>query len=67
MKSAGVLDKTRLVFGQMNESPGARMRVALSENFTMVNILEISKTKMFYYLLIIFLDLLKLVQKFLLY
>ncbi|WP_322901950.1 F0F1 ATP synthase subunit beta [Mycoplasmopsis felis] len=30
MKSAGVLDKTALVFGQMNESPGARMRVALS-------------------------------------
>ncbi|MGZ9755639.1 F0F1 ATP synthase subunit beta [Mycoplasma sp. 394] len=30
MKAAGVLDKTALVFGQMNESPGARMRVALS-------------------------------------
>ncbi len=30
MKSAGVLDKTCLVFGQMNESPGARARVALS-------------------------------------
>lgn len=30
MKSAGVLDKTALVFGQMNRSPGARMRVALS-------------------------------------
>src|SRR3979411_2786516 len=30
MKEAGVLDKTMLVFGQMNEPPGARMRVALS-------------------------------------
>lgn len=30
MESAGVLDKTTLVYGQMNESPGARMRVALS-------------------------------------
>ena len=30
MKEAGVLDKTALVFGQMNESPGARARVALS-------------------------------------
>lgn len=30
MEDAGVLDKTALVFGQMNESPGARMRVALT-------------------------------------
>lgn len=30
MKASGVLDKTALVFGQMNESPGVRMRVALS-------------------------------------
>ncbi len=38
MEEAGVLDKTALVFGQMNEPPGARARVALSaltmaENF----------------------------------
>lgn len=38
MKEAGVIDKTAMVFGQMNEPPGARMRVALSgltmaENF----------------------------------
>src|SRR3989338_549410 len=38
MKESGVLDKTAMVFGQMNEPPGARMRVALSgltmaENF----------------------------------
>ena len=30
MKDAGVLDKTALVFGQMNEVPGARSRVAMS-------------------------------------
>lgn len=30
MKHSGVLDKTALVFGQMNEPPGARLRVALS-------------------------------------
>ena len=30
MQESGVADKTALVFGQMNESPGVRMRVALS-------------------------------------
>mgnify|MGYP005893671729 CR=1 FL=1 len=30
MRESGVADKTALVFGQMNESPGVRMRVALS-------------------------------------
>jgi F-type H+-transporting ATPase subunit beta len=30
MKRSGVLDKTVLVFGQMNESPGVRSRVALT-------------------------------------
>lgn len=30
MRDAGVLDKTTLVFGQMNEPPGARARVALT-------------------------------------
>ena len=30
MKNSGVLKNTVLVYGQMNESPGARMRVALS-------------------------------------
>ena len=38
MKESGVLEKTALVFGQMNEPPGARMRVAetgltMAENF----------------------------------
>jgi F-type H+-transporting ATPase subunit beta len=30
MKSSGVLDKTALVFGQMNEPPGARQRIGLT-------------------------------------
>ena len=30
MKDSGVLDKTSMVFGQMNEPPGARLRVALT-------------------------------------
>lgn len=34
MKESGVLEKTALVFGQMNEPPGARMRVA-ETGFTM--------------------------------
>lgn len=42
MADSGVLDKTALVFGQMNEPPGARMRVALTgltmaEHFRDVN------------------------------
>ena len=31
MKESGVLEKTALVYGQMNEPPGARMRVGLSD------------------------------------
>lgn len=30
MKDSGVIEKTAMVFGQMNEPPGARLRVALS-------------------------------------
>src|SRR5208282_3220359 len=30
MKESGVIDKVALVYGQMNEPPGARMRVGLS-------------------------------------
>ncbi len=42
MEESGVLEKTALVFGQMNEPPGARMRVALTgltmaEHFRDVN------------------------------
>ena len=31
MSESGVIDKTAMVFGQMNEPPGARMRVGLTE------------------------------------
>ncbi len=30
MKNPSVIEKTAMVFGQMNEPPGARMRVALT-------------------------------------
>ena len=30
MQSSGVIDKTALAFGQMNEPPGSRMRVAMT-------------------------------------
>ena len=30
MQESGVIDKTALVFGQMDEPPGVRLRVALS-------------------------------------
>ena len=30
MKGSGILDKTALVFGQMNEAPGVRMRIGLT-------------------------------------
>ena len=30
MRASGVLDRTALVFGQMNEPPGARWRVGLT-------------------------------------
>ena len=30
MKESGVIDKTMMVFGQMNEPPGVRARVALT-------------------------------------
>ena len=33
MNEAGVMDKTAMVFGQMNEAPGVRMRVGLSGTY----------------------------------
>ena len=33
MKESGVIDKTTMVFGQMNEPPGARMRVGLNRSY----------------------------------
>ena len=59
MRDANVLDNTVLVYGQMNEPPGARMRVALSA-LTMAEHFRDKKNKMFYSLLTISLDLRKL-------
>lgn len=53
MKESGVIDKTTMVFGQMNEPPGARMRVALT-GLTMAEYFRDKGGKMFCYLLIIF-------------
>jgi F-type H+-transporting ATPase subunit beta len=44
MKESGVIDKTALVFGQMNEVPGARLRVALSA-LTMAEYFRDEETK----------------------
>ena len=44
MQGSGVADKTALVFGQMNESPGVRMRVALA-GLTMAEYSATSSTK----------------------
>ena len=53
MKESGVLEKTALVFGQMNEPPGARMRVA-EQGLLWQNISAMKNTEMFCCLLIIF-------------
>ena len=42
MQESGVIDKTAMVFGQMNEPPGARMRVALT-GLTMACLLYTSR------------------------
>ena len=49
MKESGVLDKTALVFGQMNEPPGARLRVGLT-GLTIAEYLEMLKKEMYFYL-----------------
>lgn len=63
MKESGVLEKTALVFGQMNEPPGARMRVA-RRDLPWLNIFAIKNIRMYFYLLIIFSVLLRLVQRY---
>ena len=62
MKDSGVISKTAMVYGQMNEPPGARMRVALT-GLRWQNISVIAKVRMFCCLLIIFSVLLKQDQK----
>ena len=49
MKESGVLEKAALVFGQMNEPPGVRMRVALS-GLTMAEYFRDKNTRTFYFL-----------------
>ena len=62
MTESGVIDKTTMVFGQMNEPPGARLRVALS-GLAMAEFLEMMRVEMFCCLLIIYFVLLKQAQK----
>ena len=63
MKESGVLEKTALVFGQMNEPPGARMRVA-ETGLTMAEYFRDEKHQTYCYLLITFSVLYRQVQKF---
>ena len=53
MKESGVIDKTTMVFEQMNEPPGARMRVALT-GLTMQSTSVIRVEKTYFYSLITF-------------
>ena len=63
MKESGVIKKTAIVFGQMNEPPGARMRVALT-GLTMAEYFRDKENKTYYYSLIIYSDLHKQVLRF---
>ena len=53
MTDSGVIDKTVMVFGQMNEPPGARLRVALT-GLTMAEYFRDEKKWMSFFLLITF-------------
>ncbi len=53
MKESGVLEKTALVFGQMNEPPGARMRVA-ETGLTMAEYFRDENIRMCFFSLTIF-------------
>ena len=64
MKASGVLEKTAMVYGQMNEPPGARMRLLLT-GLTIAEYFRDVKDKMFCSLSITSSGLHKLVQKFL--
>lgn len=63
MKDSGVIDKTALVFGQMNEPPGARMRIALT-GLTIAEYFRDVSHQDVLLLLTIFFDLYRQVQKF---
>lgn len=66
MKDSWVIDKTAMVFGQMNEAPGPRARVALTW-LAMAEHFRDREKEMYYYSLIIYSDLLKLEVKYQLY
>ena len=53
MKESGVIEKTALVYGQMNEPPGARMRAALT-GLTMAEYFRDVNIRMCFFLLTIF-------------
>lgn len=63
MEEAGVFDKTALVFGQMDEPPGTRLRIALSA-LTMAEYFRDVKIRTFCCLLTIFSASLRQVPKF---
>ncbi len=63
MKESGVLEKTALVFGQMNEPPGSRMRVA-ETGLTMAEYFRDQEHRTYLFLLIIFSVSHRLVLKF---
>ena len=62
MMESGVIEKTTMVFGQMNEPPGARMRVGLA-GLTMAEYFR-GVERMYFFSSIISTDLLRLVQRF---
>ncbi len=66
MSDSGVIKKTAMVFGQLNEPPGARMRVALS-GLTMAEYFRDEQGTTYYYSSITFSDLHKLVLRYLHY
>jgi F-type H+-transporting ATPase subunit beta len=66
MKESGVLDKTVLVFGQMNEPPGARLRLPC-QDLPWQSISGILRGRMYYCSLTISFVLCRQVQKYLLY
>jgi F-type H+-transporting ATPase subunit beta len=63
MSDSGVIDKTVMVFGQMNEPPGARLRVGLT-GLTMAEYFRDEKKPMYCFLLITSSALCKLAVKF---
>jgi len=53
MNESGVIEKTALVFGQMNEPPGSRMRVGLT-GLTMAEYFRDELARMYFFSLTIY-------------